>query len=63
LSKKTEAVTEDEVEQLWAKGILNSDTPQGLLNAVFFLNGKKIPVCRAARSTGTSSPHNFLERL
>ena len=39
-SKKVEVVTEDEEEQLWGKGILNSDTPQGLLNAVLFLNGK-----------------------
>ena len=39
-SLKTEAVTEEDEEQLWAKRILDPETPQGLLNCVFFLNGK-----------------------
>ena len=29
-------------KKLWSTGVLNPDTPQGLLNCIFFLNGKKI---------------------
>ena len=38
-SKSTELTTED-VEKFWRSRVLNPDTPQGLLNCVFFLNGK-----------------------
>ena len=38
-AKPTEALTDDETEMLWASGVLNSTTPEGLLNAVFFCNG------------------------
>ena len=39
-SSKTEALTDIDEEKLWSTGVLNPDTPQGLLNCVFFLNGK-----------------------
>ena len=38
-NKPTEAFSKDEIEQLWASRSLCSDTPKGLLRAVFFLNG------------------------
>ena len=36
----TEALTEDDECKLWDSGVLNVDTPTGLLNYVFFYNGK-----------------------
>ena len=39
-AKPTQVLTDDETEILWASGILSSSTPEGLLNAVFFCNGK-----------------------
>ena len=36
----TETLTDEDEEKLWQSGVLNPDTPQGLLNCVFFLNGK-----------------------
>ena len=33
-------VTRDDEEKLWSSGVLSVTTPKGLLNAVFFLNGK-----------------------
>jgi hypothetical protein len=38
--QRTQAVTEDDEDILWRSGVLDTDTPQGLLNCVFFLNGK-----------------------
>lgn len=38
--KKTDRVNDEDEEKLWASGVLNPDTPQGLLNRVFFLNSK-----------------------
>ena len=40
--KATEVLTKDEEETLWKTGVLNTETPDGLLNAVFFLNGKNV---------------------
>ena len=37
--KSAQPLTEEEVERLWSLGILGSDSPKALLNAVFFLNG------------------------
>ena len=42
-AQNTEAITEDDEEQLWAKKILDPDTPQGLLNC-FFSQQKKTSV-------------------
>ena len=39
-SKATEPITKEDEEKLWSTGVLSLSTPQGLLNAVFFLNGK-----------------------
>ncbi len=39
-SRATESLTAEDEEKLWATGVLSPDTPQGLLNAVFFYNGK-----------------------
>ncbi len=36
----TKSLTPEDEEKLWATGVLSTDTPQGLLNAVFFYNGK-----------------------
>ena len=33
-------LTNDDKERLWTSRVLNPDTPQGLLNCIFFLNGK-----------------------
>ena len=38
--RKTEVLDDEDEEKLWASGVLNPDTPQALLNGVFFLNGK-----------------------
>ena len=38
--RKTEVLDDEDEEKLWASGVLNPDTPQGLLNCAFFLNGK-----------------------
>ena len=38
--RKTEVLDDEDDEKFWASGVLNPDTPQGLLNCVFFLNGK-----------------------
>ena len=37
--RKTEVLSNDNEEKLCISGVLNPDTPQGLLNCVFFLNG------------------------
>ena len=39
-SKATEPITKQDEDKLWSSGVLSPSTPQGLLNAVFFLNGK-----------------------
>ena len=39
-AQNTEAITEDDEEQLWVMKILDPDTLQGLLNCAFFLNRK-----------------------
>ena len=39
-SKQTEVLTDQDEEKLWNTGALDPETPQGLLNCVFFLNGK-----------------------
>ena len=39
-SKPTEVLTDADVESLWSSGSFSLSTPQGLLNAVFFCNGK-----------------------
>ena len=39
-SKHAEEISNDEEKLLWDTGVLNSDTPKGLLRAVFFYNGK-----------------------
>ena len=41
-AKATEVLTRDDEEKLWATGVMSPDTctPKGLLNAVFFYNGK-----------------------
>ena len=38
--RKTEVLSDDDEEKLWISGVLNPDTPQGLMNCVFFLNGR-----------------------
>ena len=38
-TKETEVLTDGDIDRLWACGVLNMHTPQGLLNAVFFYNG------------------------
>ena len=38
--KRTPVLLQSDEEKLWSCGVLNPDTPQGLLNCVFFLNGK-----------------------
>ena len=38
--KKTQPLTSHDEIKLWEKGVLRVDTPQGLLNCVFFYNGK-----------------------
>ena len=37
--RQAEIMTSDEEEQLWASGVLSSDSPGGLLRAVFYYNG------------------------
>ena len=39
-SKKTAGLTTEDEDKLWASKVLDPETPQGLLNCVFFLNGK-----------------------
>ena len=39
-SRATEALTKEDELKLWDSGVLSPSTPRGLLNAVFFLNGK-----------------------
>ena len=39
-SKSTELLTREDVEKFWRSRVLNPDTPQGLLNCVFFHNRK-----------------------
>ena len=39
-ARKTEVLHNEDEEKLWASGVLNPDTPQALLNCVFFLNAK-----------------------
>ena len=59
--KKTVALTDTDEEKLWESAVLNSETPQGLLNCVFFANGKNLILfagwCRAPRAeTVTVAP-------
>ena len=37
--RQAEIITKDEEEKLWESGVLSSDSPAGLLRAVFYLNG------------------------
>ena len=37
---QTETLTDEDEEKLWQSGVLDPETPQGLLNCVFFLDGK-----------------------
>ena len=46
----TEALTEDDERKLWDRRVLNVDTPTGLLNCVFFYNGKNF-ACEVVKST------------
>ena len=39
VSGSIEAFRKDEIDQLWCSGALTTDTPKGLIRAVFFLNG------------------------
>ena len=39
-SAHTESISPDEENQLWSTGVLNVETPKGLLRAIFFYNGK-----------------------
>ena len=39
-TNKSDPVTKDDEHQLWASGVFNMDTSEGLSNAVFFYNGK-----------------------
>ena len=39
-SHPTEVLTPADEEKLWQTGVLSVETPKGLLNAVFFYNGK-----------------------
>ena len=38
--KHTDTISKEEEATLWNKGILSTNDPQGLLNAIFFYNGK-----------------------
>lgn len=38
-STPTQTLTDEDTEKLWTSGVLSLETPQGLLNAVFFYNG------------------------
>jgi len=38
----TEGISKDDESKFWSSGMLNTDTPTGLLNCVFFYNGKKL---------------------
>ena len=44
-AKPTEALTQEDEEKLWDSGVLNQNTPQGLLNCVFYLNVKNFCLC------------------
>jgi hypothetical protein len=39
-TQETSVVSQDDEDKLWENGVINLTTPQGLLNAVFFYNGK-----------------------
>ena len=39
-ARPTEVLTREDEERLWDTGVMSPDTPKGLLNAVFFYNGK-----------------------
>ena len=39
-SKATEVINREDEELLWSSGVLSASSARGLLNAVFFLNGK-----------------------
>lgn len=41
-AKATPVITVDDEDALWEKGILDLNTPKGLLRAVFFYNGKNL---------------------
>jgi len=41
-SKHTETLSKEEENKLWDSGVLGTSTPQALLRAVFYLNGKKL---------------------
>ena len=40
--KRIELLTREDEETLWQPGVLNPDTPQGLLSCVSFINGKNV---------------------
>ena len=51
-AKPTDALTREDEGKLWDSGVLNQNTPQGLLNCVFFLIGKNFCLCGRSEHCG-----------
>jgi len=49
-SKHAKTLSKEEENKLWDSGVLGTPTPQALLRAVFYLNGKKLLPTWAARA-------------
>lgn len=57
--KRAQIITHDIEEKLWEEGVIGVCSPQALLNAVFFYNGKNLPTrgCRTSQTDiFTTSP-------
>lgn len=50
--KSAESFSEEEEERLWSSGVLSTETPNGLLRAVFFLNAKNFGIISAHSHRG-----------
>ena len=48
--KHTSVISKDEESKLWESGVLGIESPQALLNAVFYYNGKGLLLKRRPRA-------------
>lgn len=55
-------IEKDEENLLWERGVLGDDTPERLLRAVFYYNGK-IFACEVKKNTVVSKFHSLFDPL
>ena len=65
-SKPTEPISREDEERMWSSSAISVSTPKGLLNAVFFLNGKillYVVEMNIVHSNSLKFPETFLQKV